>query len=962
MPPRDFILLPSPPTECELERVQDYTRLTVTGTLTCAGGWVLGGWIQNAYVAVKHHYGRDKPPAPRPAPTATTPAEEPEEQLTSPSFPGIHEASTDPSYDAWATFMPFLYFAGVVFSLTNFALIVLGFVDRRYSKNISCVQVQPIESVFGGIYFSPIVDKGVQPVTVDRGTRTDNGMGPDAPQTVNDGPGLAPGPHVPKIGASAGIDAPFMAVPITAPSLPETVRQAADPDMPAPLHTPAPPSDSGYSPSRLSIVVAAPGRAARPIRRRSIAISNLMRNTNDIDPQSRRARRATDGSLPSRRREATTASLPLLAGTDPEPPSPTPTLISVVDEPMPTPMPVTSVTSNGDGLTVAAEAADPSPGLVTTVEDLGTVALKDECTEAFNLDRSVVAGFGCGQQASPSSLVPVNERAHGEQDIDPEFGAVMVDGELPLNNYSYLAGNASSQLTLAQRKGKGKEPEVYDARSYTYSASASMQSTPSLANRALWTEEMKRNNARNGLLRFQASVASLRGAPKPSLRRDIEPRVERASSLVEHKANGASTTGQGRRNNAKIGIRLFRAATASFRRAVNKSVEEPVEPGVDLESILSQIEAALDHQSTTPYVAIDSATTQRMYDVFVSTFSRLSASATSLRDAWEPIPEGSVEPRVEQGSTLSGHETAIEPQLLANSGSAVAQRRRDAFKSISLRLRTSTTLARDASEPMPEETVEPIVEQESTTPSDPLSTKHVASQPSSAAPQPSEHTAAGPSNLHSYPPLSVRVKPQKKSKASTSSTVSWRGAPQPPLEGTVEPGVGQEPTPPNTSSSSPLKRLEQKASRTLRPSSSGPTTLASTKHVASQSSSAAPQPSEHTAAGPSNLHSYPPLSVRVKPWKKSKALTSSTVSWRGAPQPPLEETVEPGVGQEPTPSDSTPTEQAVAGPSNRRGDNSKAPRPSINQSGSNADREPGNSRPKPKSGNGPKPKNSCQRR
>ncbi|KAJ2754382.1 hypothetical protein GGI19_002449 [Coemansia pectinata] len=187
-------------------------------------------------------------------------------------------------------------------------------------------------------------------------------------------------------------------------------------------------------------------------------------------------------------------------------------------------MPVTSVTSNGDGLTVAAEAADPSPDLVTTVEDLGAVALKDECTEAFNLDRSVVAGFDCGQQASSSSLVPVNERAHGEQDIDPEFGAVMVDGELPLNNYSYLAGNASSQLTLAQRKGKGKEPEVYDARSYTYSASVSMQLTPSLANRALWTEEMKRNNARNGLLRFQASVASLRGAPKPSLRRDIEPR------------------------------------------------------------------------------------------------------------------------------------------------------------------------------------------------------------------------------------------------------------------------------------------------------------------------------------------------------------------------------------------------------------------------------------------------------
>ncbi|KAJ2058072.1 hypothetical protein GGI17_005269 [Coemansia sp. S146] len=897
----------------------DYTRLTVTSTLTCAGGWILGGWIQNAYVAVKHCCGRDKPPSPRPTPTATTPAEEPEEQLASPSFPGIHEASIDPSNNAWATFMPFLYFAGVVFSLTNFALIVLGFVDKRYSKNISCVQVQPIESVFGGIYFSPIVDKGVQPVMVDRGTRTDNGMGPDAPHTVNNGPGPALGPDAPQpedlapeldapqptdpipepdvpqptdagtgrveptLGANAGIDAPHMAVPITSPSLPETVRQAADPDMPAPLHTPAPPSDSGYSPSRLSIVVAAPGRAARPIRRPSIAISDLMKGTNDTDPQSRRARRATDGSLPSRRRGATAASLPLLTGIDPEPPSPTPTLISVVDELIPTPMSATSVASKGDGLTVAAEAVDPSPGLVTTVEDLGTVALKDKCPEAFNLDRSVVADFDRGQQASSSSLVLVNERAPGEQDIDPEFSAVMIKGELTLNNYSYLAGDASSQLLLAWRKGKGKELELNDTRSYTYSASASIQSTPSLVNRAPLTEEMKRNNARNGLLRFQASVASLRDALKPSLRREIEPRVERASSLPEHEANSASTTGQGRRNNAKIGTRLLRAATASFRRAVNKSVEEPIQPGVDLESILSQIEAALDHQSTKPYVAIDPATTQRIYDAFVSTFSRLSASATSLRDVPQPPLEETVEPIVEQGPTLPGHEMVIKPQSLANSDSAVVQSRRDVFKSISSRLRTLTTLTHDASEPIPEETVEPIVEQESTASSDP-------------------------------------------------------------------------------SSGSPLKRLEQKASRMLQPSSSGAATLASTKHVAIQPLSAAQQPSEHTVAGPSNPHRYPPSSVRVKPQKKSKAPTSSAVSWRGAPQPPLEETVEPGVGQEPTPSDSTSSEQVDTGPSNRRGDNLKAPRPSINQSGSNVDKEPGSSGPKPNSGNGPKPKNSHQRR
>ncbi|KAJ2063114.1 hypothetical protein GGI17_001961 [Coemansia sp. S146] len=90
---------------------------------------------------------------------------------------------------------------------------------------------------------------------------------------------------------------------------------------------------------------------------------------------------------------------------------------------------------------------------------------------------SVIADFDFNQQASSSSLVLVNERSLGEQDFYAEFGAVVDDCESPSSNYMYLADDTSSQLTLAQLKGKGKDPMVYDTHSHTYFASASMQSS-----------------------------------------------------------------------------------------------------------------------------------------------------------------------------------------------------------------------------------------------------------------------------------------------------------------------------------------------------------------------------------------------------------------------------------------------------------------------------------------------------
>ncbi|KAJ2037172.1 hypothetical protein IW146_005551 [Coemansia sp. RSA 922] len=84
--------------------------------------------------------------------------------------------------------------------------------------------------------------------------------------------------------------------------------------------------------------------------------------------------------------------------------------------------------------------------------------------------------------------------------------------------------------------------------------------------------------------------------------------------------------------------------------------------------------------------------------------------------------------------------------------------------------------------------------------------------------------------------------------------------------------------------------------------------------VNSQLLPVAPQPSDYAADGPSN-RSCTPSSSALGELRGQEPETSSAVPGRGAPQPPLEETVGLGVGQDSAPNDSTPNDQAVPGPS-----------------------------------------------
>ncbi|KAJ2085510.1 hypothetical protein GGI09_006867 [Coemansia sp. S100] len=435
-----------------------------------------------------------------------------------------------------------------------------------------------------------------------------------------------------------------------------------------------------------------------------------MRATNDTGPQPRRTRRATDGSLPSRRRGVTTASLPIIGTTYSRPPSPSPNFISIADELMPTPRSATSVASKGDGLTAAAEAADLSPRLVAIVEDVGTVALKDECAEAFDFYNPVTLDFDHSQQASPSAFVPVNKSIHSEQDIDSEYGAVKISRESSSSDYSYLKGDAS------------------------------MQSTSSLSSGARLADNGKRSSARNAFSRIKASITPFQGAPKTSPRRDNESRVEQATTLFVHKV--------------------------------------VVEPPSSANNVL--------------------AGANRRRDTLINGLSRLVHSEReAARELQQPLVANDIQ----------------RTQVNLTNGIR--------------RIGTLIASSRAELEPLLEEPVDPVAQQESNTPSE-----HIANQPlPAAAPQPSDYAADGLSNLCRTHSSTVSDKQQgQERKTLAPSTALWRGVPQPPFEEAAESVVDQESTTQSDRpSGSPLKRLGRKVSRLLRPHSSGATTLASSK-------------------------------------------------------------------------------------------------------------------------------------
>ncbi|KAJ2259023.1 hypothetical protein GGI13_000263 [Coemansia sp. RSA 455] len=162
-------------------------------------------------------------------------------------------------------------------------------------------------------------------------------------------------------------------------------------------------------------------------------------------------------------------------------------------------------------------------------------------------------------------------------------------------------------------------------------------------------------------------------------------------------------------------------------------------------------------------------------------FVRLWASIAAERNEPEPAPSATTEPIVEHISTPFEHESDRD--------SACEERMRDASKSISSRLPTLATPARDPPEPLPGEAIDPVVERASTTPS-----VGVDSQLLPVAPQPSDYAADGPSN-RSRTPSSPALGELRGQESETPSAASGRGAPQPPLEETVGLGVGQDSTP-----------------------------------------------------------------------------------------------------------------------------------------------------------------------
>ncbi|KAJ2072047.1 hypothetical protein GGH13_002953 [Coemansia sp. S155-1] len=614
---------------------------------------IVSGWFESTQATIKHHFGWNTQPSPRPSPIATPPAESSKGHQAPLPCLRIHYPRVVKKVDTCSSFAPYACYAAgafAYFAASMFSLTALLIVRGS------------------------IVSGSTNTVTRPDGQTTS---------------------------ANADISAHRIAADITGPSLPGTTGQIVGPDRSA---------GSGYSPCQRSIVVTAPVGATRPIKRHSIAISDLMRATNDTGPQPCRTRRATDGSLPGRRRGITTTSLSIIGNTDSRPPSPSPNFISIADELMPTPRSATSVASRGDGLTAAAEAADLSPRLVAIVEDVGTVALKDECAEAFDFYNSVTLEFDRSQQASPSAFVPVNKSIHSEQDIDSEYGAVKVARESSSSDYSYLTGDAS------------------------------LQSTSSLSSRARLTDNGKRSSARNAFSRIRASITPFQGAPRTSPRRDIESRVEQATTLSVHKV-----------------------------------VVEP--------------------QSPTNNVL---AGASRRRDTLINGLSRLRHSEREVaRELQQPLVADDIQ----------------RTQVNLTNGIR--------------RIGTLIASSRAELEPLLEEPVDPLAQQESTTPSEYVANQHSPA----AAPQPSDYAADGPSNLHHTHSLSVPDKQQgQERKTLAPSTALWRGVPQPPFEEAAESVVDQESTTPSDrSSGSPLKRLGRKVSRLLRPHSSGATTLASSK-------------------------------------------------------------------------------------------------------------------------------------
>ncbi|KAJ2734116.1 hypothetical protein IW152_002558 [Coemansia sp. BCRC 34962] len=362
------------------------------------------------------------------------------------------------------------------------------------------------------------------------------------------------------------IDIAHTVTAVASPILRLAPSLAAGPDMPTRPRPRAPSAPSDYTANRGSIIVLSPVRR-RADSARSIPMSRLMNFTSNTIPRRRLSRRATVGTTPALRRQNTLASLPPHMGVNSAPSSPAQVLLSIANKQVPIAQPLVSVSSLGDGLTAAAEAVSPCPGLATIAEEgSGMAALINTCDEAFGSTGAINTDFGPFKQASSSSLVPASTGPLDQQEPN--------DKHIARGLRSRWLNDESSLQTLT-RYSERKLSTAFSTYLYASSASNSMQSlwqevgldtertstltehtvfnqkpsTSSLADTASAVSPRRRDILKAKLLGNSPSTFSLRSALRPSSSQvsdlDIErvptsskPSLSRALKSLTRRASG----------------------------------------------------------------------------------------------------------------------------------------------------------------------------------------------------------------------------------------------------------------------------------------------------------------------------------------------------------------------------------------------------------------------------------------
>ncbi|KAJ2015657.1 hypothetical protein GGI14_004141, partial [Coemansia sp. S680] len=267
----------------------------MSSALCAAAGWIagvvgpqpiFGSWVKGTQVAVGCHCTCDNQPSLQQTPTATRPADEPEEYWVSPSFPGLCPENVDPYFDAWAFFRPLAYSSAGGFFFLALLPPIFAYNQKRLCKKPSRVPKRRVQQTL------PLNRKHrsrrILPLNRKHRSRRILPPGPVAPQQVD----RIPEPEVPQPEA-----------PIPGP---------------APHYTPVLPADGGYPLDQRSGVATAQVNEVTNIERHGIAFSELNRVTNGAYSHCRHIPQTTDGFQIYWQRGVTTMSLPPLSDCDTE--------------------------------------------------------------------------------------------------------------------------------------------------------------------------------------------------------------------------------------------------------------------------------------------------------------------------------------------------------------------------------------------------------------------------------------------------------------------------------------------------------------------------------------------------------------------------------------------------------------------------------------------------------------------